>query len=85
MEGIYSSYTYRNMSNHLTPSIKPKVIVKRSNGEFKMGAFMYAGFLDGTDMAGVQLDISHKLIHVAVCSITHLGVLLNFFSRRGRF
>ena len=41
----------------LNPKEKPRVIVKRGDGDFETGTLMHVGMINQKEMAGVQLDI----------------------------
>ena len=41
----------------LNPKEKPRVIIKRSDGDFETGTLMYIGMINQKEMAGIQLDI----------------------------
>ena len=44
----------------LNPEDMPHVIVKRKDGRYEMGVLTFLGVLDGTEMAGVVLDLPSK-------------------------
>ena len=44
----------------LNPADLPHVIVKRKDGRYEMGVLTFLGVLDGTEMAGVVLDLPSK-------------------------
>ena len=69
-DGARRNVLIENPQYKLNPADLPAVIVKRKDGKYEMGALAFLGVLDGTDMAGVVLDLPSRLILQCVfCTI----------------
>ena len=60
-DGTPRNVVIENPRHKLNPADLPQVIVKRKDGRYEMGVLTFLGMLDGTEMAGVVLDLPSML------------------------
>ena len=64
----------------LSTRSKPRVIVRRSDGELEMGHLLFTGKIGGKELAGVHLEIQRKWlvctarVHTSTCVHIHVAV-----------